>query len=152
LILAGPCGHHRPPGSCWSRGFLYRQRDGRLPVHPDQGGLFFKGILYLSNIPDINGLFAHVGDDDILDGFHHAELGLGKEAVIVGAGLDISRGEDQVGLLDGLNDGVRRKVEGLQALPVEMDLDLPLLTPPTRAEATLGTCSISGSIVLKARS
>ena len=130
------------------RCFLHGQGNRRLAVHPDDVGLVPEVIDDFADIPDVDRPLLHVRDDDILDGFDQAELGFGEEAVVIRAGLDVPRGDDQVGLLDRLDDGLRGQVEGPEALPVETDADLTNFPPPTRAEATLETCSISGSTTL----
>ena len=107
------------------RSFLHGQGHGRLAVHPDDIGLVLVIVPHFPDIPDVYRPLADVGNDDIFDGLHQAELGFGKEAVVVRPGLDIPRGKNQVGLLDGLDDGVGGQVESLQALPVEVHVDLP---------------------------
>ena len=107
------------------RCLLHGQGNGRLAVHPDDVGLLLEIVHDFGHVPDVDRLLADVGDDDVLDGLDQAELGLGEEAVVEGPGLDVPRGKDQVGLLDRLDNGLGREVEGLQPLPVEVDLDLP---------------------------
>ena len=66
----------------------------------------WKSSSTLADIADVYGLFACIGNNDIFHGLDHAELGFGKQPVVVRPGLDISRGKDQIGLLNRLNHGV----------------------------------------------
>ena len=124
LRKRGPDGVHDLDG-VRSRLLVDAQKHRALAVDADDRDLRLRRVLDTPNVAQADLGRAHAAHDDVLHGLDHGELVIGEYVVVEGADLDVTRGQEEVGVVDGLRDLIDREPLRVEPVAIQIDGDLP---------------------------